>query len=155
MLKWRDFIYYIHADPEIFSPNFCHQNKMISILKISDTQKHQNFVMTATKYCNISIQTIYKTIFLKNFDLHFPLCVQFILKAEGRGQSYTADILRKYFSLQKSQETNRGHQLLQKSSTNKHYIWIFQLRSPLRILSLESEVGGMYLVLYKLRICKF
>ena len=112
MLKWRDFIYYIHADLEISSPNFCHQNKMISILKISDTQKHQNFVMTATKYCNISIQTIYKTIFLKNFDLHFPLCVQFILKAEGRGQSYTADILRKYFSLQKSQETNRGHQLL-------------------------------------------
>ena len=84
MLKWRDFIYYIHADLEIFSPNFCHQNKMISILKISDTQKHQNFVMTATKYCNISIQTIYKTIFLKNFDLHFPLCVQFILKAERR-----------------------------------------------------------------------
>ena len=68
--------------------------------------------MTATKYCNISIQTIYKTIFLKNFDLHFPLCVQFILKAEWRGQSCTADILRKYFSLQKSQETNRGHQLL-------------------------------------------
>lgn len=84
MLKWRDFIYYIHADLEIFSPNFCHQNKMISKLKISDTQKHQNFVMTATKYCNISIQTIYKTIFLKNFDLHFPLCVQFILKAERR-----------------------------------------------------------------------
>ena len=84
MLKWRDFIYYIHADLEIFSPNFCHQNKMISILKISDTQKHQNFVMTATKYCNISIQTIYKTIFLKSFDVHFPLCVQFILKAEGR-----------------------------------------------------------------------
>lgn len=87
MLKWRDFIYYIHVDLEIFSPNFCHQNKMISILKISDTQKHQNFVMTATKYCNISIQTIYKIIFLKTLTFIFLFVFSLFWRQKGGGKA--------------------------------------------------------------------